>query len=518
MSSHVIGRAGSGSSIQRLGTLTLVALVTGATVFTGVMFTLVQSLSQRFGPQVEADLGWRALRGAQELSKTADVGLAVSDTAMVTESFGAYATSSDVQAIVAEDAQGKVVASHGQIASLAPVFAAKPGTLVEGDGYLASWAPAIIEGNNVGKVGVVVSTKRLGDAQAVLSRVSNATLIAGVTGAILGTLVIMFFTRQVSIRDSQLEDHTHNLEHLIAERTHELTLANHSLLAAAVEHERIENELRLAQKLESVGRLAAGIAHEINTPIQFVSDNIGFLREALPGLIDTIGKYRAVATTACAHGDFEAAVAAARAAEAEADIDYVLAKGPGALDDALHGLGRVAAIVRSMKEFAHPDRNEKTLVDLNRAVENTLMVAASECKYVADVRTELAPLPLVYCNAGEINQAVLNLVVNAAHAIRDLVGQTGAKGTITVCTRHDGSEVEIAIRDTGTGIPRAIRDKIYDPFFTTKEVGRGTGQGLAITRSVVVDKHGGSLRFHTQTGAGTTFFLRIPIGQALTQG
>jgi signal transduction histidine kinase len=128
------------------------------------------------------------------------------------------------------------------------------------------------------------------------------------------------------------------------------------------------------------------------------------------------------------------------------------------------------------------------------------------------VETDLAPLPLVRCNSGEINQAVLNLMINAAHAIHDVVGESGAKGKIVVRTRQDGGEVEIAISDTGGGIPSAIRDKIYDPFFTTKEVGRGTGQGLAIARSVVVDKHGGSLRFDSEPGTGTTFFLRLPIG------
>jgi histidine kinase len=320
-----------------------------------------------------------------------------------------------------------------------------------------------------------------------------------------------------------------HLEDLISERTKELTLANQKLRDAAAERERIEAELRLAQKLESVGRLSAGIAHEINTPVQYVSDSLTFLREVLPSLIDTIGQYRELATAiadciaasecdqppADARQLLLAALDRARDAEAEADVDYALTNGPAALDAALDGLGRVSAIVRSMKDFAHPDRDEKTLVDLNRAIESTLMIAANECKYVANVHTELAPLPLVRCNGGEINQAILNLVINAAHAIRDVVGQTGIKGKIAVHTRHDGNEVEIAISDTGTGIPPAIRDKIYDPFFTTKEVGLGTGQGLAIVRGVVVDKHGGSLRFDTETGVGTTFYIRLPIGDAL---
>jgi len=315
--------------------------------------------------------------------------------------------------------------------------------------------------------------------------------------------------------ERELAQYRLQLEELIADRTKELTLANQKLRDAAADRERIETELRLAQKLESVGRLAAGIAHEINTPVQYVSDSVTFMRDALPSLIDTIAKYRELATTVDEHGDVEAAVFAARTTEAESDVDYTLANAPSALEAALHGLGRVAAIVRSMKDFAHPDRDEKTLVDLNRAIESTLMIAANECKYIADVETDLANLPLVRCNGGEINQAVLNLVINAAHAIQDIVGTTGGKGKIAVRTRRDGNEVEISIADTGGGIPQTIRDKIYDPFFTTKEVGRGTGQGLAIARAVVVDKHNGSLRFESEPGRGTTFFLRLPIGDAM---
>jgi len=310
--------------------------------------------------------------------------------------------------------------------------------------------------------------------------------------------------------------HREQLEELVADRTQELTLANRRLRNAAAERERIEGELRLAQKLESVGRLAAGIAHEINTPVQFVSDNVTFMRDALPGLGDTIRKYRALADAVDRLADPDATAAASQAREAEVagDVDYTLANTPKALDAALDGLRRVAAIVRSMKDFAYPDRDEKTPIDLNRAIESTLMIAAHECKYVADVETDLAPLPPVSCHAGEINQAVLNLVINAAHAIRDLVGASGTKGKITVRTRCLPHAVEIAVSDTGCGIADRIRDKIYDPFFTTKEVGRGTGQGLAIVRNVIVDKHGGSLRFETAVGIGTTFFLQLPLATA----
>jgi HPt (histidine-containing phosphotransfer) domain-containing protein len=228
MSSHVTAPSRT-FSIRRLRTFILIALVAGVAVFTGIMFTLVQTLSERFGPQVQADLEWRALRGAQELSKTAELGLAMGDPATVKESFGVYATSSDVQAIIAVDAKGAVVARHGAIAAIEPVFAARPGALVHGDAYVASWAPAVIEGSQVGRVAVVVSTRRLADAQSVLSRVSNTTLIAGLAGALLGALVILFFTRAVSVRDHQLKDYAHNLEQKVEVRTHELDDRNRGM-------------------------------------------------------------------------------------------------------------------------------------------------------------------------------------------------------------------------------------------------------------------------------------------------
>jgi two-component system chemotaxis sensor kinase CheA len=228
MTAKAAGAAGS-FSIRRLRTFILIALVAGVTGFTALMFILVQGLSERFGPQVQADLEWRALRGAQELAKTADLGLAMNDASTVVEAFGPYAQASDVQAIVAVDAKDQPVARHGKVDSIAPVFAAKPGTLVRGEGYVASWAPATIEGNLVGKIAVVVSTQRLTDAQSLLSKVSNSTLIGGVVGAILGALVILFFTRQVSVRDHQLKDYAHNLEDKVEARTRELDDRNRGM-------------------------------------------------------------------------------------------------------------------------------------------------------------------------------------------------------------------------------------------------------------------------------------------------
>ena len=274
---------------------------------------------------------------------------------------------------------------------------------------------------------------------------------------------------------------------------------------------RMARELAAAQKLESVGRLAAGVAHEINTPVQFVSDSVEFVRASMLDLSKVVAAYRELQKAVNSRQDSAAAARLAIEVEQAVDLDYILENAPLAIESAVEGLGRIATIVRSMKEFAHPDQGEKTLADLNQAIRSTLVIAHNEYKYVAELETDFADLPQVECHLGEINQVVLNLLVNAAHAITDVVKDSGNRGKLSVRTRLDGNAIEIAISDTGTGIPAAVRDKIFDPFFTTKEVGKGTGQGLALAHSVVVSKHGGTLRFETQMGKGTTFFVRLPI-------
>jgi PAS domain S-box-containing protein len=281
----------------------------------------------------------------------------------------------------------------------------------------------------------------------------------------------------------------------------------------------LEVELRHAQKLESVGMLASGIAHEINTPIQFVGDNTHFLEESFRSLRDLTGRYRA-ALSRLSLGESvpESELRDIRKAEGEADLEFLQEEIPRALAQALDGLARVATIVRAMKSFAHPDGKEMSPADLNEALRSTLTVARNELKYVTEVETDFGDLPPVTCHAGDLNQVFLNLLVNAAHAISDVVGSTGAKGKVTVRTSIEGDSVVVAIRDTGTGIPEAAQPRIFDPFFTTKEVGKGTGQGLAIARTIVVEKHGGSLTFET-SGSGTTFFVRLPVeGAAVAAG
>jgi signal transduction histidine kinase len=275
-----------------------------------------------------------------------------------------------------------------------------------------------------------------------------------------------------------------------------------------------ERDTRQAQKLESVGRLAAGIAHEINTPVQFVSDSMHFVDEAFRELAALIGRYRLLREALASDPKWQQQALALGQAENAADLVYLLENGPLAIERSLEGLGRVTAIVRSMKEFAYPDQGRQAPADVNKAIENTLIIARNEYKYVAEVKVELGKLPPVLCNLGELNQVILNLLINAAHAIDDIVRGTGDKGVITVRTWQDGDDAVIAISDTGGGISEKIRERIFDPFFTTKEVGRGTGQGLAIARAVIVGKHGGALTFETELGRGTTFFVRLPVPPA----
>jgi PAS domain S-box-containing protein len=269
----------------------------------------------------------------------------------------------------------------------------------------------------------------------------------------------------------------------------------------------MEQQLRHAQKLESIGQLSAGIAHELNTPSQFVRDNIIFLKDAYEQVLTLIETIRTAAP-----GTESAAF---QSAAKTADLDYLREEIPRAIEQSIDGMGRITTIVRAMKEFSHQGR-EKTPSDLNHAIESTITVATNEWKYVADVTFDLDPsLPHVPCVLDEFNQVILNVVVNAAHAIADVVEhKKGEKGTISVSTRQIDNFVEVRIADTGTGMPAEVKARIFEPFFTTKEVGRGTGQGLSIAYAIVVEKHGGSLDVETSVGKGSCFVIRLPLGSS----
>jgi PAS domain S-box-containing protein len=325
---------------------------------------------------------------------------------------------------------------------------------------------------------------------------------------VLGISITPIFDRDGNLTHAAVigADITHKREE--ARKKQEL---QDKLLAEMKERERMVLELQLAQKLESVGRLAAGIAHEINTPIQYVGDSVQFLRSAYDDLIRLLDEWQAAALLLPAGELRDRLDLEFKRLNRQYDMEFVRSEMPRAFSRTFDGVGRVATIVKAMKEFAHPDAEEQNLADLNHAIETTLLVASNEYKYVAKVHTSFAELPGVICNVGELNQVILNLVVNAAHAIHD-AGRDVETGEIHISTELAGDSVVIRIRDNGCGIPEEHLSKVYDPFFTTKEVGRGTGQGLSIAHTILVDKHCGSIDVTSRVGSGTEFVLTIPIG------
>jgi PAS domain S-box-containing protein len=298
----------------------------------------------------------------------------------------------------------------------------------------------------------------------------------------------------------------------VAIRERGLVVRYEGMIQDITERNALRDQLLQAQKLESIGQLAAGIAHEINTPIQYIGDNVRFLKDAFLDLKNLLVHYEMLLLAAKNNALSDKTIQEVAAAADGADTGYLLDEIPKAIDQSLEGVTRVAALVSAMKEFSHPDTKEKLPLDLNHAINSTITVARNEWKYVSNMETEFDPtMPPIYCLPGEFNQVILNLIVNAAHAIADVIKKGGPeKGKITIQTQNCPEWAEIRIQDTGSGIPENIQSRIFDPFFTTKEIGKGTGQGLSIARSVIVDKHGGSIHFETEEGKGTTFIIRLP--------
>jgi signal transduction histidine kinase len=347
--------------------------------------------------------------------------------------------------------------------------------------------------------------------------------------------VVVWYLRMKSTRrladalreKRQQEEQNLALEHLVGERTVELEKSYAQLTENTVElfvaREELEkqvhelatakNQLVQAEKLQAVGQLAAGIAHEINTPIQFIGDGLHFLKEAFAGYQMLIGQYRSTVEGLALEneGATQALVSELKQIEEDVDLPYLAANVPSSFISCMEGIFRIATVVESMKEFAQPEQREKSPADLNHSLQATLIVAKNDYGSVAEVSTEFGDLPPVLCHVGDMNQVFLNLITNAAHAIGEVVGKAGGMGKIRITTAREDNHARIDIADSGCGIPEAIRHRVFDPFFTTKEVGKGAGQGLAIARSVVVTKHGGTLTFESEVGKGTTFTIRLPI-------
>ena len=319
------------------------------------------------------------------------------------------------------------------------------------------------------------------------------------------------FARAVDDAYQQADDARLSVQRSLELMSNELLFRNEQLQADLVEIKRLELELRQADKLRAVGQLAAGVAHEINTPLHFVSDSLGFLDDAIGELGRLAEAGRRLCKRVADGEDARADVARLMQDAADVDAEYLLREFPIALERALEGVARVTQIVVALKDFGRPDQRERTFADLNHGLCNTLTVAQSEIRDVADVKLDLGEVPAVPCFVGDLNQVFLNLLVNAAHAIEQRFHGTSVRGVIQVRTWTDGESAFAEIADNGGGIAAADQPRIFEPFFTTKPVGKGTGQGLVISRSIVTDKHGGSLTFDSEQGHGTRFLIRLPL-------
>jgi two-component system, NtrC family, sensor kinase len=299
------------------------------------------------------------------------------------------------------------------------------------------------------------------------------------------------------------------LEFVVSKFCHNKDINYSGIVRDLLRRKALEARLAHAQKMESVGQLAAGVAHELNTPIQFVGDNTRFLKSSFESFQKIFGQVNQLLDACDKIEELSGHTQALRSAYQDADFEYLLKEIPQAIDQTLEGTDNVAKIVRAMKVFSHPGALDFQETDLNAALESTLTVSRSEWKYCAEVKKDLAPnLPSVLCMPAELNQTFLNLIVNGAHAI---ASKSTDFGVLSLRTFLAGDHVVIEIGDTGTGIPPEIQDRVFDPFFTTKGVGRGTGQGLSLCYSVVVEMHGGQISFQSIVGEGTTFRIELPL-------
>lgn len=279
------------------------------------------------------------------------------------------------------------------------------------------------------------------------------------------------------------------------------------LMDDITEKTHMEKRHQQSMYLESIGQLSAGIAHEINTPMQYISDNLNFLKDSFSDTakaLRTIKKHLIEKTLDENKLDeiFE-----------EADFEYLSDELPLAFSQTTEGVKRVCAIVKAMKEYSHPNSEEKVATNINNCIESTVTISKHTWKYHSEMEVDLDPeLPEVMCHPGPFNEVILNIVVNAADAIRERIENNSDihKGAIKIQTKKQPEFAEIRISDTGGGIPQKIQEKIFDPFFTTKEVGKGTGQGLSLSYSIIKERHNGELYFETVPGESTTFILQLP--------
>ncbi len=274
------------------------------------------------------------------------------------------------------------------------------------------------------------------------------------------------------------------------------------------QEDKSNNSDNVAQRLEVVGQLAAGIAHEINTPVQFIGDNLRFVSDQVDLLIDLVARYRQLSDLIQTDEKLHTRYLEIQHFSQDNEVDFLIEELPNAVNESMHGVDAISAIVRSMKSLVHPGSQELVDTDVNEAIENAVTLSQGSWKHCLDLATVLqADLPLVSCYDGELGQVIINLIVNAAHAIEE----TGRRGKVEIRSFKYKDSVGIQVEDSGSGIPSEIQHKIFDPFFSSKSVGKGTGQGLAFSHSCIVERSGGTLFFETEEGQGTTFHIYLPV-------
>jgi signal transduction histidine kinase len=404
----------------------------------------------------------------------------------------------------------EISAEHGpppaSLSALAPLIAVAP-----------SPPPAAVGTELRSGARLVEEARNNDDLEAQLEAAEKrASRFRTALGAVAALLLLFGATKAAQVRGylHQIEAANRELDERVRLRTRELSEANESLRLEIAGRERVESRLRIAHKLESLGQLAAGVAHEINTPIQYVSDNVAFVAAAWRD-ISPLLELR----NGDEHGHPRETESSHPSAESIANLAYLRSEVPAALTQALYGLQQIAGIVAAMRNLSHPGASAFEPADLNKAIESTALVARNEWKHHAELTLDLDDsLPLVPCDVSAVNQAVLNLIVNAAQAIAE-TRAPGDLGYITIASRRLAEHAEISVEDDGPGVPREIEDRIFDPFFTTKDVGVGTGQGLAIAHGIIAGRHGGSLTHEPgRAGRGARFVIRLPLETAAAAG
>lgn len=460
---------------------------------------VLQRAYQEFEDHQEATLSYYA-----EIS---DAWLWNLDRQHIQKSFGPLLEDPNIEGIAVFDATGRILASEGNLSKETARI------IKEKEIYFTT----DVSRNYIGKVVMAFTEKEIGrESRQRLLRNGLLVVLIGLT-AVAGAVYVYRLTvtrpltRMMTAIDEAGENNwpepilwkSRDEIGVIIEAFNDMMEKRKRAVAAK---DKMAMELQQAQKLEAVGQLAGGIAHEINTPAQYIGDNLRFIEETQEDLFAFVDQISELIEE---KGTEEQKEALQKILD-EVDMEFVRDELPAATEQSLSGIRQVAKIVLAMKEFSHPGQKEKTLADLNRTLETVLVVSKNEWKNVAEVDNRFEDgLPYVRCLQGEMNQVFLNLVVNAAHAIEE--AKKGEKGKIIIETKQKGEKVEIRISDNGTGIPVRNRERIFDPFFTTKRLGQGTGQGLAIAYDMVVNKHGGSLTFETEENKGTTFIVELPI-------